>query len=138
MAQPSEQILSTVGAILRAALPDAWATYVYGSFARGDEGPDSDIDLAVLLPPGQTIPDLFGLMAELSTRVGREVDLVDLRRVGLDLIREILRDGRQLSVQRPDETLAWEAEKMTDYADFNPRRRELLDMYLREPLIRHA
>ena len=30
--------------------------------------------------------------------------------------------------------LAWEAERMTDYADFEPRRAAIVEMYLREPL----
>lgn len=132
-----EQVLSTALEALRAALPDAWAIYVYGSFARGDETPDSDLDLAVLLPPGQR-PDLISLSVDISTRLNREVDLVNLRRVGLDLIREILRDGRQLHVSRPEETLAWEGERMTDYTDFNPRRADLLNFYLRQPLLNPA
>jgi UTP:GlnB (protein PII) uridylyltransferase len=40
---------------LLATLPNVWAIYVYGSFARGEEWPQSDLDLAVLLPPEQTI-----------------------------------------------------------------------------------
>lgn len=119
---------------LIAALPEAWAIYVYGSFARGDEWPDSDLDLAVLLPPGRTIIDRLDLADRISHRVGRDVDLVDLRRAGLDLVREVLRDGRALRVQSATDTLAWEAEQMTAYADFSVRRAALVSMYLREPL----
>ena len=53
---------------------------VFGSFARGDETPESDIDILVeLKPPGQR-PSLglkwFGLEQELGRILGREVELV--------------------------------------------------------------
>ncbi len=53
---------------------------VFGSFARGDETPESDIDILVeLKPPGQR-PSLglkwFGLEQELGRILGRDVELV--------------------------------------------------------------
>ncbi|MGH8229603.1 MAG: type VII toxin-antitoxin system MntA family adenylyltransferase antitoxin [Steroidobacteraceae bacterium] len=135
MATPDrDRILAEARDVLSAALPVAWAIYVYGSFAREEERPDSDLDLAVLLPPRRTLPDRFDLADTVSRRTGREVDLVDLRTAGLDLIREVLRDGRALRVRAPAETLTWEAEQMTNYADFNPRRAALVSLYLEEPL----
>lgn len=129
-----QSIFTAVREILLAALPEAWAIYVYGSLARGDEWPNSDLDVAVLLPPGQQIPDKLALMGKISRRIQRDVDLVNLRDAGLDLTREVLRDGEQLVVRRKAETLTWEAERMTDYAEFNPRRSEIIDAYMREPL----
>jgi predicted nucleotidyltransferase len=129
-----ESVFTTAREILLAALPDAWAIYAYGSFARGEEWPDSDLDLAVLLPPGQQIPDKLELLGRISRQVHREVDLVSLRDAGLDLARELLRDGKPLIIRREADTLAWEAERMTDYAQFNPRRAEIVNAYMREPL----
>ena len=53
---------------------------VFGSVARGDAGPDSDVDILVALrPPGER-PRLglqwFSLEAALSEKLGRRVDLV--------------------------------------------------------------
>lgn len=119
---------------LLAELPDVQAAYVYGSVARGDAGPASDLDLALLLAPGAPMADRLGLMAALSGLVDRDVDVVSLRHVGLDLIREVLAQGRRLFARDEDLTLAWEAERMTDYAAFHPRRAELVAMYMHEPL----
>ena len=49
---------------------------VFGSATRGELGPDSDIDLLVEFLPGQE-PGLefIAIQDELSTLVGREVDL---------------------------------------------------------------
>ncbi|MEP7245707.1 MAG: nucleotidyltransferase domain-containing protein [Gammaproteobacteria bacterium] len=131
-------ILDKACRALAAALPDAWAVYVYGSFARGDEWPDSDLDLAVLLPPRAELQDKLTLIAEVSQQVGREVDIVSLRSASLDLVHELLREGRPLLVRRAGDVLGWEAERMTDYADFSPRRADILAQYLHEPLRRSS
>lgn len=120
------------------AVPDAWAAYVYGSFARGDDRPDSDLDLAVLPPPGRRLLNGLELVGNISRRVHREVDLVDLREVGLDLLTELWRDGRPLFIQQASDTLVWEAEKMSDYSDFNPRRAAIVDLYMNAPLRKPA
>jgi len=129
-------LLDDVAHTVAAALPTAWAIYVYGSVARGDDAPTSDIDIAVLLPPGETIPDKPGLIARVATAAGRDADIVDLREANLDLVHAVLREGRVLMVRNDDETLGWEAERMTDYALFNPRRADIVEHYVREPLRR--
>jgi uncharacterized protein len=135
MVQAGHQtFLDHVRGVLLAMEPEIVSGYVYGSYARGDSRPQSDLDLAVLLPPGSRLIDKLALMAAVSRRVHRDVDVVNLREAGLDLIREVLRDGHKLFDRDQDQTLAWEAEQMTEYSDFNRRRAALLDMYLREPL----
>lgn len=44
-----KEILRRVKDSLKAIAPEANA-FLYGSYARGDSGPDSDIDLLILLP----------------------------------------------------------------------------------------
>jgi predicted nucleotidyltransferase len=112
---------------LLAALPSAWAIYVYGSFARGDDTYRSDIDLALLLPPDEQIGDLLGLLSDVSARVHREVDLVDLRRSSDVLRREVLADGLQIYVARPDEVLEWEGTALSRYQRYREEVRDLLD-----------
>ena len=129
-----QRIVNAACNVLAAALPEAWAIYVYGSFARGDERPDSDLDLAVLLAPGAKLPDKLALISEVSQQVGRDVDLVNLREAGLDLVHELLQNGEPLLVRRESDVLVWEAERMTDYAEFNPRRSDILAQYLHESL----
>jgi len=128
------RILESALGALDTEFPDAWALYVFGSFARGDQRPDSDLDLAVLLPPQVDFRDKLALIARLSRQVGREVDLVNLRRASLDLVHELLREGKPLRIRRDSDVLGWEAEQMTEYADFNPRRAGILARYLDEPL----
>lgn len=112
-------------------LPQVWAIYVYGSAARGDDWPDSDIDLALLLPPAQRIPDYLGLSATLSARLGRTVDLVDLRQAGSVLHRQVLQEGRQLHVADVGAVLEWEARALTESCDHRARIGVLLEDFRR-------
>ena len=53
------------------------ALYVFGSVARGDARPDSDVDLAIDVRPRAELSllDLAHLAAELEEALGRRVDL---------------------------------------------------------------
>ena len=53
--------------------------WLFGSFARGEETPESDVDILVEFDHGQPI-GLFryaGIWREIEERVGRKVDLVE-------------------------------------------------------------
>jgi uncharacterized protein len=49
---------------------------VFGSVARGEARPDSDIDVLVELEAGRSLLDLGGLLMDLQDLLGREVDVV--------------------------------------------------------------
>ena len=64
--------------ILRiAAARGAHNVRVFGSVARGEARPDSDVDLLVDLDPERTLLDLGGLILDLQETLGREVDVVE-------------------------------------------------------------
>ena len=49
---------------------------VFGSVARGDARPDSDLDILVDMEPGRSLFDLGGLLYDLQKLLGVEVDVV--------------------------------------------------------------
>lgn len=49
---------------------------LFGSFARGDARPDSDLDVLVELEPGRSLLDLVRLERELKEALGLVVDVV--------------------------------------------------------------
>ena len=49
---------------------------VFGSVARGEADPDSDVDLLVSFPEDKSVFELVGLWMELKKVVGRDVSLV--------------------------------------------------------------
>jgi hypothetical protein len=48
---------------------------VFGSIARGDAGPSSDIDFLVEFEEGRSLLDLSGLVVDLREALGRDVDV---------------------------------------------------------------
>ncbi|HLQ02364.1 MAG TPA: nucleotidyltransferase family protein [Burkholderiales bacterium] len=48
---------------------------LFGSVARGEDRPESDIDLLVELQPGRSLLDLIGLENDLTDLFGRKVDV---------------------------------------------------------------
>ena len=77
---------------LQAALngrSDVIVALLFGSVARGAARPDSDIDVAIAAPG----VDWLTLRAELTAKLGREVDVAPLETAGILLLEEVLRDG---------------------------------------------
>jgi predicted nucleotidyltransferase/DNA-binding XRE family transcriptional regulator len=64
---------------------------VFGSLARGQAGPESDVDLLVDLEPGRTLLDLVALRREASALLGVDVDVAT---------PETLRDAVRLEAER--------------------------------------
>jgi predicted nucleotidyltransferase len=91
-AVPTEHVLSA----LRARWPALLALYVYGSVARGDTGPDSDVDLAILLPGKADVLALWEAGNDLAVRLRRDVDLVDLRAASTVMQHQIVTTGVRL------------------------------------------
>jgi uncharacterized protein len=66
---------------MRATLPAVLRNHgvmrasVFGSFARGDERDNSDVDLLVEFEAGRSLLDLVRLRDELHEVLGREVDV---------------------------------------------------------------
>jgi len=65
---------------------------VFGSVARGEEGPESDVDFLVELESGRTLLDLSGLRLDLMDRLNREVDVVTYRALHPKLRDRILQE----------------------------------------------
>lgn len=49
---------------------------VFGSYSRGEENPDSDIDLIVELESGRSLLDVIAIKQEIEDIVQRKVDVV--------------------------------------------------------------
>jgi uncharacterized protein len=69
---------------------------VFGSFARGEAHPGSDVDLLVQMEPGRSLLDLSALHQDLRDLLGREVDLVTEASLYWLLRRRILREATPL------------------------------------------
>jgi uncharacterized protein len=66
---------------------------LFGSVARGDDRPESDVDVLVDLEPGRTLLDLVALRREAGQIVGREVDVATAQTLSDDVLRAAEHDA---------------------------------------------
>ena len=55
---------------------DVCEAYLFGSFARGEQTPNSDIDLRLVCGNAMTFGTLYELSHELERELGRKVEIV--------------------------------------------------------------
>ncbi len=67
-----------ISTVVSRVLPryDVSEAYLFGSFARGEQTPDSDIDLRLICGNTMTFGALYELSHELENELGRKVDIV--------------------------------------------------------------
>jgi len=104
--------------------PNTQTAYLYGSWGTEDQWPSSDIDIAILLPPGEAkaVDGMawLDLAVELSRIAGTEkADLANLRKVNALLRKEVVAadEFEMLSI--------WFYQKM------NEERREIVEEFHR-------
>jgi predicted nucleotidyltransferase len=85
-----EQILSL------ARKNGAYDVRVFGSVARGEARPDSDIDFLVKLEAGRSLLDLARFLRELQTLLGMPVDVVTEAGLRPRIRLQVLKDARPL------------------------------------------
>jgi predicted nucleotidyltransferase len=69
---------------------------VFGSVARGEDGPDSDLDILVDALPGMTLFDLGGLQFEMERLLACEVDIVTSSGLRSDMKARILKEATEV------------------------------------------
>ena len=74
----------------------AFDVRVFGSVARGDARPDSDIDFLVRLEAGRSLLDLARLLRELQALLGCNVDIVTEAGLRPRIRVQVLREARPL------------------------------------------
>jgi len=110
--------------------PDAQAIYLFGSYDTPDARPDSDVDIGVLLSPGNSREAGSLVMSEprfeLESLLKRNVDLINLREVPTVLQKEIIMADNR--IYQADEYAADEFEMLTisNYQKLNEERAEIL------------
>ena len=80
---------------LQARLPGLLAVYGFGSRVQGTAGPDSDLDLAVLVEGYADVTLLWQLSGGLADIAGCAVDLLDLRRASTVMQYQIITLGER-------------------------------------------
>ena len=90
-----DDIIASLITTLASTSEQIVCAYLFGSVARGEQRPGSDVDVAVLFqtpPPKTLIRPVSRLQAELELAVSKPVDLVSLNGAAPDLVHRVLRD----------------------------------------------
>ncbi|WP_017942521.1 MULTISPECIES: nucleotidyltransferase family protein [unclassified Thioalkalivibrio] len=105
------------------AEPGVVCAYLFGSHSRGEARVGSDIDLAVLMvePVAEGLLNPLALLQmDLEDATGCTVDLIDLHKVGADLIHRVLRDGIVVFESDASRRIAFEVDARNRYFDLLP------------------
>ena len=70
--------LADISSAVSRVLPgyDVREAYLFGSFVRGEQAPESDIDLRLVCGDTMTFGTLYELSLELEKELGRKIDIV--------------------------------------------------------------
>ena len=126
---PGEDPLTALTQLMAAALsqrPEVLEGYLFGSRARGQALPHSDVDIAVFVDETLLQQGAFGYEAELTTDLMRalgdnQVDLVVLNRAPPLLYHRVLCDGIRLLSRDLRATTVREGQALSRYCDYVPQ-----------------
>jgi uncharacterized protein len=115
--------------------PAVQGIYLFGSYGTEHEWPDSDIDIALLLPPAQAKQEkslsLSQCRFDLEDTLHREVDLLNARLVSTVFQKEIIGGGRLIYNAAPYAVDEFEMLVMSYYQKLNEERKEILESFHR-------
>ncbi len=97
--------------------------YLFGSVARGDTTPGSDVDVAIYLDAGRDV-DFFdkrlALMEEFTRALERGADVVILNTAPPVLRYAIIQEGRPIYTRSARKKLDFELKVTNEYMDYQP------------------
>jgi uncharacterized protein len=114
-----------------ASFPEVRLAVLFGSMARGEGRPSSDVDLGLVLEP-YSASVRFRVDAQLGRAAGREVDTVLLHDAPPLLRFEITRDGVLLFEREEGLWTAFQVKAMVDWWDWAPTARKIQRAIIQE------
>lgn len=85
----------SIETLLHQRLPGLQAIYAFGSRIEGCAGPESDLDLAVLLPGYASATQLWAVASDVAELANCPVDLLDFRAASTVMQYRILTTGQR-------------------------------------------
>ena len=116
--------------------PETEAIYLFGTYGTADEQKESDVDIALLLPPREAKSAGGLAMSDcrlaLEEALKRTVDLINLRAVNTVFQHEIIQEGRVIYDAAENAIDVFEMLVMSLYQKLNEERAEILKDIFRE------
>jgi len=106
---------------------DCKAIVLFGSFARGTQNEESDIDIAILTKKEIDKKEIFYLSQDLEEKLKREIDLINLDTIGDGFRYEILISGKTLYCEDELSFELYKLDRYREYLELNESRKIILD-----------
>jgi predicted nucleotidyltransferase len=100
--------------------------YLFGSYAKGNARPDSDLDLAFLSSKEIDDYQRFLTAQKLASKLNIEVDLIDLKKASTVFKAQIIQ-GKLLYAEDKKQKQEFEMLTLKKYARLNEERKEIID-----------
>lgn len=100
---------------------------LFGSFYRGDQTAESDVDIAIRPRKELESKDIFELTGILEGIFGREVDLIDLNNIQDGFRYEILINGKVIYCEDEYAFEQYRLDMFREYLELNESRQEIIN-----------
>jgi predicted nucleotidyltransferase len=111
--------------------PEVLAVILFGSQARGDAGPGSDVDVCIVLDPGAP-SGLEASRKRLDHLAVSDLDVTIFQQLPLYIRSRILREGRVVFVRDEDRLYDLAIRTCRAFEDFRPYYQRYLDAVARD------
>lgn len=110
--------------------PNVQGIYLFGSYGTEDQWPESDVDVALLLPPEESKKadhiSIGQCRLDLEKALHKKVDLLDARQISTVFQKEIIAGDRCMYRADLDAIDEFEMLVLSFYQKLNEERREIL------------
>lgn len=105
------------------------AIILFGSYARGTQNNESDIDIAIKTNQEMSKLDIFNLKNELEEVSKKDIDLINLDMINSDGFKyEILVNGIEIYCEDKYKFDLYKLDMYREYLELNESRQEIINM----------
>ena len=106
---------------------DCEAILLFGSYARGTQNAESDIDIAIKTNQKISKKEIFQMRLELEEIIKNDMDLINLEDIKDDFRYEILMNGKTLYCKDELKFVLYKLAKYQEYFDLNESRKSIIE-----------
>lgn len=103
------------------------AIVLFGSYSRGTQNAESDIDIAIKVKEKLDKKELYRLSNLLADELNKEVDLINLDEIGDTFRYEILINGKTLYCKDKFQFELYKLDMYREFLELNESRQEIIN-----------
>ncbi len=121
-----EEMLETIKKMILGKI-DCEVILLFGSYARGTQNLESDIDIAIKSNKKISKREIFEIRLELEEGIKKDVDLINLDGINDDFKYEILMNGKTLYCKNELKFELYKLDRYQEYFDLNESRQSIIE-----------